>query len=255
MIKAERIEKIFKILEDEGIVNIQDLSKRFGVTSMTIRRDLEELQSRNCVCRTHGGAIFQEQKNDNAGIPSLDRMRLMKKEKILVAKKAAQLINSGDVVFLGSGTTTLYLAEQIASRDDITILTNSLVILNKLAISGNMTLIGIGGILRKSEFSMIGHYANDMIRDLFIDKLFMGMKGIHSRFGLTSNHPQELLTDQTLIEASNKVMIIADHTKIGHVAASRTTTIESASAIITTKQASREIVRAIEERGVEVIFA
>jgi len=255
MLKPERINKIIDILEEKGSVNVKKLSDYFDVTMMTIRRDLDEIEARNMINRTHGGAVFnisQEKKNE---LPSLDRIDLMASEKARIAEKTSELLNSDEVVFLGSGTTTLYVARAIAGREDISIVTNSLIILNELALNGRMPLIGIGGLLRRSEFSMIGHSSVEMIKDMHIDKLIMGMRGVHPRFGLTSDNPQELITDKMLIEISDQVIIVADHTKIGHVAASRTAMIEDADMIVTTRIASKEMVETIRDRGVEVYLA
>ena len=254
MLKAERIKEITEILEEKGSVNVRDLSNHFNVTMMTIRRDLDEMDSQNYINRTHGGAIYQISHDKRNELPTLDRMQLMKQEKTRVAKRAAQLINKDDTVFLGSGTTTLFIAKEIADRDDISIVSNSLTILNELATNSKMNIIFIGGFLRRSEFSMVGHFANNMIKDLHVDKLIMGMRGIHARFGLTSNHPQELMTDRMLLGISETVIIVADHTKIGHVAASRTAELDAADIIITTNNASREMIEAIKSNGVEVIL-
>ena len=254
MLKEERIEQIISILEEKGSVNINDLSSHFEVTMMTIRRDLDEIELKNCIKRTHGGAIYKIVNNKKNELPTLDRMHLLADEKIRIAQKAAELIQKEDMIFLGSGTTALYLAKEILSRDDISVVTNSLTILNELAMNGKMTLIGVGGFLRRSEFSMIGHSANEMIKDLHVDKLIMGMRGVHPRFGLTSDHPQELLTDRMLLNISDQVIIVADHTKIGHVAASRTADLSASNILITTQNASKEIINQIKAQGIEVFL-
>ncbi len=254
MLKEERIRQIIEILEKKGSVQVKDLSDQFNVTMMTIRRDLEEIEIHNGIIRTHGGAIYKLPHNDQYGLPTLDRMLLMAQEKIRIARKTAELITKDEMIFLGSGTTMIYVAREIATRDDITVVTNSLSILNELATHGKMPLIGIGGYLRRSEFSMIGHIANDMIKDLHVDKVIMGMRGIHPRFGLTSDHPQELMTDRMLLGISDTVIIVADHTKIGHVAASRTAFLDAADIIITTNNASREMIENIKSQGVKVIL-
>jgi DeoR/GlpR family transcriptional regulator of sugar metabolism len=176
----------------------------------------------------------------------------MANEKMRIAAKTSELLKSDEVVFLGSGTTTLYVARAIAIREDISVMTNSLIILNELAVNGRMPLVCTGGFLRRSEFSLIGHSSVEMIRDMHIDKLVMGMRGIHPRFGLTSDNPQELMTDKMLIDISDQVIIVADHTKIGHVAASRTATIEEVDVIVTTRIASKEMVETIRNTGVDV---
>lgn len=254
MLKGERIRRIKELLEQKGSVQVKDLSDHFNVTMMTIRRDLDEIERMNNIIRTHGGAIYKFPHSQPGEMPTQDRMRLMSEEKIRIAKKTAELINKGEMIFLGSGTTTTYVAREIAHRDDITVVTNSLSILNELAATSTMALIGIGGYLRRSEYSMIGHVANDMIKDLHVDKVIMGMRGIHPRFGLTSDQPEELMTDRLLLGIGDSVIIVADHTKIGHVAPSRTAYLDSANIIITAKVASPVIIDSIKGLGITVFL-
>ena len=253
MLRAERIDRIIGILEEKGVVSVNDLSRHFGVTTMTIRRDLDELDSRGNYQRTHGGAIFCMHAEKENEIPTLDRMKLFINEKIAVAKKAASMIGPEETIFLGSGTTTLCLAKELQNRKDISVVTNSLMIINELATNSQIDLMLVGGFLRRAEFSLIGNFATDMIANLHVDKVFIGMRGIHARFGLTSNHPQEIMTDRAILSMSDNIIVLADHTKIGHVAASRTDYITAAKTIITTDNASREIVDAIIKKGVQVI--
>jgi DeoR/GlpR family transcriptional regulator of sugar metabolism len=254
MIKAKRINEIIELLEEEGSVNVRELSDRFGVTMMTIRRDLEEIESRDYIERTHGGAIYHVSAEKTHEVPSLNRMNLFINEKVSIAKKAASMISDGETIFIGSGSTTLCLAKEIRDRADLSVVTNSVLILNELATDSRINLIMVGGFLRRAEFSLIGHFASDMIDNLHVDKVFIGMVGIHAKFGLTSNHPEEILTDRKILKMSDNVIILADHTKIGHVAASRTSQISAAKTIITGKSASREMVDAILQNDVDVIL-
>lgn len=252
LMKAERLEEIQKAIETDGKVIVSELAKNFNVSEMTIRRDLNAIQSSEIIRRVHGGAILSLGDKDHEEPPTLDRMDLMAEEKKRIAKVAADLIGKEEKIFLGSGTTTLYVARELHEREDITVVSNALTILNSLATHGKMTLIGVGGFLRRKEFSMIGHFADNVIFDLRVDKVIMGMRGIHPRYGLTSEHPQELMTDRGIMGISDNIIIIADHTKIGHVASSRTAHLEKASLIITGYEAPKEMIDAIEEKGVEV---
>jgi DeoR/GlpR family transcriptional regulator of sugar metabolism len=221
---------------------------------MTIRRDLEEIESKTNISRIYGGAIYHVEEERKTELPTVARMKLMEDEKKRIAIKAAEMVGHDETIFLGSGTTTLHVARQLEDRNDITVISNSLIILNELATKSKMNLIVVGGFLRRSEYSIIGHLANEMIKDLHVDKLIIGMRGIHSRFGLTSNHPQELLTDRMLMGISQDIIIVADHTKIGHVAASRTAQLKPPLTIITTENASPEIVDSIRNKGISVIL-
>jgi DeoR/GlpR family transcriptional regulator of sugar metabolism len=254
MLKLERQMQIIKMVQSQGSVNVKEMSRKFNVSMMTIRRDLEEIESKNIARRIHGGAILNMKSGEHNELPTLDRMNIMAEEKRLIAREASALIKPGEMIFLGSGTTTLFVARELAERKDITIVTNALTILNELATHGTMTLIGIGGFLRRSEFSMIGHFADEVIKDLHVDKVVIGMRGIHPRYGLTSDHPQELMTDRTILGISDNIVIVADHTKIGNVATSRTAHIDAAQMIITSRNAREDMITAIRDQGVEVIL-
>jgi DeoR/GlpR family transcriptional regulator of sugar metabolism len=241
-------------METSGKVIVSELAKNFNVSEMTIRRDLDAIESSEVIRRVHGGAILSLGNNEHEEPPTLNRMDLMIEEKKGVAKVAANLISKDEMIFLGSGTTALYVAHELHKREDITVVSNAITILNNLATHGKMTLIGVGGFLRRKEFSMIGHFADKMISDIRVDKVIMGIRGIHPRFGLTNEHPQELMTDRAIMNISDNVIIIADHTKIGHVSTTRAAHIEQASLIITGNKAPKEMIEAIEEKGVEVIL-
>jgi len=252
LFKEDRQERIMKLLENRGHVAIADLKNEFQVTSMTIRRDLKEMEENGPVRRTHGGAILSIKAKSYLEPPTLDRMDFMREEKIAIAKDISTFIGPREMIFLGSGTTTLFVAMELSNRDDITVVTNSLLILNHLVSFSEMAVIGVGGFLRRRESSMVGHFADNVIENLRVDKVIMGMRGIHPYFGLTNEDPQELMTDRTILGISDVIIIVADHTKIGHVSTSRTAPITSASKIFTTAHAPIEMIAAIRDQGVEV---
>lgn len=253
MLKEERQQAIIRELDRNGSVAVSELAEHFHVSRMTIRRDLFEIEKSSQLKRTHGGAVLPSKSPNYSEPPTIKRMELLKDEKIRIAKAVAALIGEKEVIFLGSGTTTLYVAKELYERNDITVLSNAITIINELSTNGKMPIIGIGGFLRREEQSMIGHFAERVIEDLRVEKVIVGMRGVHPRFGLTSEDPQELMTDRKILGISDNVIIVADHTKIGYVSTSRTAPITAAKTIITTTEAQADLVRAIREQGVEVI--
>jgi DeoR family transcriptional regulator of aga operon len=220
---------------------------------MTIRRDLYEIEKSDLLKRTHGGAVLPFKSSAYNDLPTIKRMDMLKDEKIRIAKAVAPMIKEKETIFLGSGTTTLYVTKELCERDDITVLTNAITVINELIANGHMQVIAIGGFLRREEQSMIGHFAERVIEDLRVDKVIVGMRGVHPRFGLTSEDPQELMTDRKILGISDNIIVVADHTKIGHVSTSRTAPITAASTIVTTADAQPEQVKAIRMQGVQVI--
>jgi DeoR/GlpR family transcriptional regulator of sugar metabolism len=253
MLKDERQQLIVQELERKGSVMVEDLATHFDVSRMTIRRDLYEIELTNRLKRTHGGAVLPTKSGGYNELPTHKRMEMLRDEKIRIAKAVAPMIQEKETIFLGSGTTTLYVTRELCDRDDITVLTNAVTVLNELIINGHMQVIAIGGFLRREEQSMIGHFAERVIEDLRVDKVIVGMRGVHPRFGLTNEDPQELMTDRKILGISDDVIVVADHTKIGHVSTSRAAPITAASTVVTSEEAQSELVEAIRAQGVQVI--
>lgn len=255
MIKRERQERIIKSLQAEGQASVADLSNRFGVTKMTIRRDLQELQDQGLAQRLHGGAVSTGLYHLKLEPPILQRTKEQASAKRSIAKIVAAMIGEDETIFIGSGTTALVVAEALSHRGNLTVVTNALTIANALASSQGITVIVIGGFLRRSELSLIGHLAEIAIKDIRVDKVIMGIRGIHPEHGLTSSHLQELITDRSIMGISDKVIIVADHTKFGYVASSRLGPVTDSTTIVTDFNAPNDLVQIIREMGVEIIIA
>jgi DeoR/GlpR family transcriptional regulator of sugar metabolism len=179
-------------------------------------------------------------------------MNSMADEKKKIAEYVAKIIGPNETIFLSSGTTTLYVARELIIRDDLTTVTNSVPILHELANNSNMSIINVGGFLRRSELSLIGPFADAVLEGIRVNKVIIGMRGIHPIYGFTCEHPQELMTDRRILEISDHVIVVADHTKMGQVATSIVAPITSASSIVTSEQADPHLVEQIRDLGVEV---
>lgn len=254
MLREERIQQIIEILKDKGIVHVNDLKDRFQVSAMTIRRDLMALDRRGLIERIHGGALLSIENQNRVEPPIVERMNVMAEEKKKLAVWVADLIEEGETIFLGSGTTTLYVARELIIRDDITVVTNSVPILHELANNSNMKIITSGGFLRRSELSLIGAHAEAVLENIRVNKVIMGMRGVHPLYGFTCEHPEELITDRRILEISDDIIIVVDHTKIGQVATNRVAPVDSASMIVTTQKARDELIKSIRDQGVEVVL-
>jgi DeoR/GlpR family transcriptional regulator of sugar metabolism len=179
-------------------------------------------------------------------------MNAMADEKKRVAEFVAKLVEPSETIFLGSGTTTLYVARELIIRDDITAVTNSVPILHELANNSHMNIINVGGFLRRSELSLIGAFTEIVLKDIRVSKVIMGMRGIHPIHGFTCEHPQELMTDRQVLEISDQIIVVADHSKIGQVATNKVAPLESATMIVTSQQADPSLIHQIRELGVDV---
>lgn len=251
MLKIERQREILKIIESKGRAQVPALANQFSVTEMTIRRDLLELGKRSLVERVHGGALIQ---NDRRGTetPVYERLIDQLDAKQQIGKTAAGLIRDGEKIFLGSGSTTMAVAEALANHRNVTVYTNALNITDALyhyPVKVNV----IGGSLRRTELSLIGDSAERAIQSLRVDKVIIGICGLDPVKGLTSDHMEELLTDQAILGISKTIIVVADHTKLGHVAAIRAAPITAITKIVTDKGGPKDILQAIRQMGVEIL--
>lgn len=255
MLKEQRKRKILDLIETNSQVHIAELVEMFEVSDMTIRRDLQDLDQKGLIKRIHGGAVsLRREKNANEP-PIIERSNDQITEKRQIARKVASLIQDGEKIFLGSGTTTLAIAEELNNHQNLTVITNAVTIVNTLIPKTHITIIGLGGFLRRSEMSMIGYFTEAALANLQVDKVIIGIRGIDLEHGLTSDDLQELITDQAILKIGKEVVVAADHTKFGYVAAIRTAPITTATCIVTDDQVSDEMVDAIQNFGVQVIKA
>ncbi len=253
MLKEERHREIVRIIEADGRATVADLARHLGVAQMTVRRDLDELDAQWLVRRVHGGALRSERRNVSEP-PVLERVREQAAAKRRIASAVAGMIREGETIFLGSGSTTLAVAEALAGRSNLTIVTNALTVAEALAANPSITVVVVGGFLRHSELSLIGHLAEAALRDIQVSKVVMGIAGIDVEFGLSSEHLQELLTDRAILQISDTVIIVADHTKFGRKAASRTAPVGAATMIVTDSEAPTDIVAELRRAGVQVVL-
>jgi DeoR family transcriptional regulator of aga operon len=255
MLKPQRLQAIYKIVKANGQASVSLLADQIGVSEMTIRRDLEELQAEGLVNRIHGGAVSVEsQQWLTPELPVVIRREEQAAEKRQIARAVADMIERDETIFLGSGTTTLAIAEVLAERNEpLTVITNALTIANTLAKASQVGVVVIGGYLRRSELSLVGHITEQLLGQLRLSKAFIGIRGLDPEYGLTSDHFQELKTDQTIIQMSDTLILVADHTKFGRVAVNQMAPIDVVSMIITSSKVPASMVEAIEAKGIEVL--
>lgn len=252
MYKEERQKIIIDLLEKTRRISVSDLAYKFNVSKMTIRRDLELLEHQGLIRKTYGGAIAAANLPINNEAHMYERMKLFTTEKQRMANYIARMIAPGEMIFLGSGTTTTFVAKALAIRSDITVVTNALTVMEELATNAEMTVIGIGGFLRRNEYSFYGHFADSILNDLRVDRVIMGMRGVHPEHGLTTDFPQEMHTDRKIILTSDNVIIAADRTKIGYIASSVLAPLNVAKMIVTTEGVNESYIDQIRKKGIQV---
>ena len=249
----ERQKQILSLLSRQGRLSVAEIVEQFSVSEATARRDLESLASDGKVQRVHGGAIAVEQAPPE--LPILERENEQTDDKLRIGHVTAELIADNESVFLGSGTTVLEVAKNLRDRKNLTVITNSLPVLNTLAGIKEITVISLGGMLRDSELSFIGHITEQALAEVRVDKVIMGTRGISLENGLTNDYLQETLTDRAILKIGREVIIVADHTKINRVSTAFLAPLDAVRVFITDSKADKKFIQALKKTGVEVIVA
>lgn len=250
-LKVERQNRIRRMVEQSGRMTVGALSEYFRVSEATIRRDLEELEVQGWVQRTHGGALRLERATREP--PILQRFHENQSEKQRIARAAVELIHPDETIFLGSGSTVLQVARNLPEAIPLTIITNSLPVVNELASRPKIDLIVIGGMLRSSELSMVGHTAEHGVQEFRADRVFMGIRAIDVHHGFTNDYLPETSTDRAILKIAPQVIVVADHHKFGRISTVLVGPVTVAQIIITGREAPQETVTELNELGIEVI--
>ncbi len=253
MLKSVRQAKIRAYVEENGQAVVAELINILDVSEATIRRDLEELAQQGWVRRTHGGAVRVERARREP--PIFQRQTEAIEAKQRIGQLAAEYVRAGETIFLGSGTTVHEVARHLHNIPNLTVITNALNVVNELAECENVELIVIGGMFRQSEASMVGHIAENAIREFRADRVFMGMRAIDPKHGFTNDYLPEAMTDRAILEIAPQRIVVADSRKLGRVSTVFLAPITAVHIIVTDKNAPPEIVEEFKESGLEVLLA
>lgn len=212
LLANQRREQIIKLLREDGSAKVIDLSKIFKVSEVTIRQDLEKLESEDLIIREHGGAFLKSAEDHVSSLSPLNRDNMDKK--VLIGKKAAALIENGEVIILDSGSTTTEIAKNLVNRKNLTVITNSLNIALLLGPQPGIEVMMTGGEFKSPTLSLTGQKAADFLKDIHVDKLFLATAGISLKAGLTYPSISDLVVKKAMIDAADTVYLVADSTKI-----------------------------------------
>jgi DeoR/GlpR family transcriptional regulator of sugar metabolism len=252
-VKSTRLMRIRELVNTNGHVTVQQLNQILDVSEATIRRDLDELAQEGLVHRTHGGALKVEQAGREP--PILQRQSEHEAEKRRIGLLASSMVDEGQTIFLGSGSTVHEIARNLHCVPGLTVITNAINVVNELIDCKSVELVVIGGMLRQSELSMVGHIAEAAIKEVRADKVFMGMRGVDPRHGFTGDYLPEATTDRSVLGIAPNNIIVADNSKLGHVSTVFLAPITAAQILVTDKGASPDLVAALEEKGLAVHLA
>jgi DeoR/GlpR family transcriptional regulator of sugar metabolism len=249
----ERQKQILSLLTQQGRLSVAEIVEQFSISEATARRDLETLASQGKALRVHGGVIAIEQAPPE--LPILERESEQSEEKVQIGRAAASLVRNNETIFLGSGTTVLEIARNVRDHKNLTVITNSLPVLNVLAGLKEITVISLGGMLRESELSFIGHITEQALSEVRVDKVFMGTRGVSLEHGLTNDYLQETLTDRAILKIGREVVIVADHTKVNRVSTALLAPLNSMHTFVTDSKVDKKFVQALKREGIQIVVA
>lgn len=248
---VERQEQLQQFVQRRQRATVSEISEQFGVSVATVRRDLDVLESQGGIQRFHGGAKAAKQAPPE--LPVLRRSEQRSDEKERIGRAAAEFIEDGDTVFLGSGTSVLEVAKHLHRCKNLTVITNSLLVLNELSKAPQITVVGLGGMLRHSEMSMIGHITELSLAEVRAQKIIMGIHAIDVQHGLTNDYLPETKTDRAILAQSGEVIIVADHTKCKRVSTAFLAPVTAINTFVTDSQTQPDFLQALEAQGIRVL--
>lgn len=254
--QQSRLTAILGKLQQVGEVTVDSLSAEFGVSLMTIRRDLDQLAREGLLKRTHGGAVsieplfYEPFKNDNSFQAQLEKMA---DEKRRIGRAAAALVSRGETIALTPGTTTMEVVRGLPLNHKLTVVTNTVNIAMELSRRKDLDVFVTGGHLRGDWFSLTGPTAIQSMRRLLIHTLFVGADGIDYSCGATCFSSDEADLNSAMVRLSRRRIAVLDHTKFGVVAGWRICRTSDLHTLITDSGATDNMLEPFRKAGIQVI--
>ncbi len=256
--RQERHDLILQRLRDTGYVSVAELADGLDVSSVTVRADLDALESAGQLLRTHGGAVPIHVGEGALGDTQLSfsvrqRTRVEAKERIGAA--AAALVADGEAIILDASTTIWHMAHHLLPRRDLTVLTTGLYVALELLRSPGISVIMPGGAIWREAAAIVGPREGDMLAQGNFQRVFIGGRGLTLAEGLTDPNPDEVALKRQFVGAAREVNVLLDASKLGRVSFASCIGLEQIDRIITDREAQPPLVAALRERGIEVLLA
>lgn len=254
----ERWTRLLEILGDRGRIEVGEAVELLSVSAATVRRDMDELASQQLLVRTRGGAVLSGVAYD---LPLRYKTARRADEKLRIAKAAAALIPPGAVVGLNGGTTTSEVARELATRADLaehnngtalTVVTNAINIANELAVRPYVKTVVTGGVARPNSYELTGPLATMVLQGISLDYAILGVNAVDPKNGAATHDEGEASANRAMAERADKVIIVADATKIGKRAFAQVCAVHEFAVLITDKEAPEEIIEQLVAQGTEV---
>lgn len=250
---AERRNIALKMLNEDGQVSVTKLSELLNVSEVTIRKDLQYLEKRNLLTRTHGGAMRNDYLVHDQHFS--EKNKQFNDEKRRIGEAAASLVSDGDSLILDAGTTVMQVARHLQGKRRLTILTSAVNVAMELNRIPDIQLIILGGIIYQPSAAVVGPYAESMVSEHFCSKLFLAGDGFDPGFGLTTTNALEAHLNRVMIRSARETIVVMDSSKFGKRGLSRVCGMDSINTIVTDSGIPDGIKRMIEEKEINLIIA
>ncbi len=243
-----REQTIVKIVSEYKKIEVNELAEMLDVSKVTIRKDLDKLESRGILHREHGFAVLNSEDDMNY------RLAINYELKQKIAKEAAKEINDNDIVFIESGSTCALLAEELAiHRKNVTIITNSSFIASYIRKSDTVNIILLGGEYQKKSQVNIGPLTEQAISNFFVDKLFIGIDGIDQKRGFTSQDMRRSETARAMAARADEVIVLTDSTKFHIKGAITEFNFDEVAKVYTDSMVQEKDIAFLRDRGIKVL--
>ncbi|GAA2371772.1 DeoR/GlpR family DNA-binding transcription regulator [Streptomyces cuspidosporus] len=261
MKRPERWNALLELLARDGRVDLEQAAAELAVSTATIRRDLDELARQQMLTRTRGGAVAH---NVSYDLPLRYKTARRASEKQRIGAAVARMVDSGSIVGLNGGTTTTEAARAIATRTDlaaeggapaVTVVTNALNIASELVVRPQIKIVLTGGVARPQSFELMGPLATGVLDQVSLDLAVIGVDALDLTRGATAHHEGEASINHLMARRAERVVVVADSTKLGHRAFARICAIDEIDVLVTDTGAPDELVARFTEAGVRVVRA
>jgi DeoR/GlpR family transcriptional regulator of sugar metabolism len=270
MLREERLWRITQQLTNERKVQCEQLAHEFELTLASIRLDLAELERRGVAKRVYGGAVLVEQEttpaltntNNKSGAQDLietrfaERFEVLRPEKEAIGRAAAKLVKDGETIMIDGGTTTYQVCRNLVDKRNLSIISCAYYnVWQELVSRPNLQVFLTGGFLRAESLSLVGEVAENMLQGFRAVKCILGMDAVSIKNGFTTLNFLEARVKKSMIESSQELIVVADHSKFGRVCPIPVVPLNKATKIVTDSGTPLQVIHALEGQGLEVIVA
>jgi len=252
MIRAQRFEYIMRQIKTNGVVSVAELTQALNASRSTIHRDLYDLEEQKQLKCIRGGAVSLSPKTSYEPTYTA-RMDFHKEEKQRIAQAALEYIQENDTVILDAGTTVLELAKLLKDYKNLYVATNDLHEAMELAPNNDITLVILGGMLRPNHYTINGVFTEDILKQIHADVTFLGVDAVDLDVGFMGFSLEELQSKRLMLKASQKKIVLCDHSKFSAIAFANICALKDVDLIITGREIDPEVLRRLQEAEVKVL--